>query len=187
MPFSVATMRPMKNTEQSMSPEFQELREGAALREVFDFAEGLTRERNKHYLPTIVHRLLHFTRGMGEMAKAVRVQDAKILPIISAKMVLRIFGVVEELGEIAEAALHLAKEPEKNLEKNKSKIISELAEAFAWLIGVCNHHEVNGELENAFRARYGKGCPNCGKYPCACEAFTYIDDRKDPRVKALVS
>jgi NTP pyrophosphatase (non-canonical NTP hydrolase) len=251
-----------------MSPEFQELTEGAPLREVFDFAEGLTRERNNNYLPTVVHRLFHFTRGIGEIAKAVRVHDTKILPLVSAKMLLRIFGVLdelngvdafiealtlkypesgcmycghkpcqcetdrpdevvsarsseaqrtwsvsewqkhlggvygarndrltlpeiilrlpEELGETAEAALLLGQDS-GHLEENKMKIINELADCFAWLIAVCNYRDVAGDLEAAFVKRYGKGCPNCGNYPCKCETFSYIDDRKDERVKALTA
>lgn len=261
-------MPPMTDneTERTMSPEFHELQEGAPLGEVFDFAEGLTRERNKNYLPTVVHRLFHFTRGIGEMAKAIRVNDMKILPLISAKMLLRIFGILdelnasdvfiealktkypeqgcmycghkpcicspdrvqevtniapseaqrtwsiaewqehlkevygakndtltlsgvlghiqEELGETAEAALLMARGSD-DFEKNKEHIVLELADCFASIIAICNYHTVNGNLEETFIKRYGKGCPNCGKYPCQCEAFSYIDDRKDARVKAL--
>lgn len=250
--------------ENDVGLETRELESGAPMGEAFEFADGLTHERNQNYLPTPAHRILHLARGGGEMAKAVTVEDTAILPIVASKMILRVFGVLEilnakdefiealmhkypeggcsycgkkpcrcgvekpeefaklepseaqrtwsigewqshmravygtkndalsldsvvlrleaEIGEVAEAGLLSdRKDAVKRADEYRQQIISELADCFAWLVAICNHHTVNADLEAAFVGRYGKGCPHCGHYPCTCEEFGYVDERKDPR------
>jgi NTP pyrophosphatase (non-canonical NTP hydrolase) len=91
-----------------------------------------------------------------------------------------------EIGEVAEAGLLSDRiESKGDAEKFRIQMLSELADSFVWLVAICNHHEVNADFEATFIARYGKGCPNCGQYPCSCEQFTYIDERKDPRNRVV--
>ena len=42
----------------------------------------------------------------------------------------------------------------------------EFADVLAWLATLANIAGV--DLEAAVRAKYGGGCPGCGKTPCAC-------------------
>lgn len=246
--------------------ETHELYEGAPLSEVFDYADGLTKERNSKHLPTPAHRILHLSRGGAEMAKAVIVGDLKVIPLIASKMLLRVWGVVEsidakddfiralaakypengcsycghkpcvcgtekandsitqepteaqlswsiakwqshfkdvygskndaltleaitlklnaEIGEVAEAGLMTERaNASVNGLKYREQILLELVDCFAWIVGIMNHQRVAQNLEVAFIARYGNGCPNCKEYPCVCGEFTYIDERKDPRNK----
>lgn len=66
----------------------------------------------------------------------------------------------EEIGEMARAI--------RNQDQNHLR--EEAADIFAWLCTICNLAEI--DLEEEVLAKYGKGCPRCGKKPCKCkEAF----------------
>ena len=43
---------------------------------------------------------------------------------------------------------------------------AEFADVLAWLATLVNAAGV--DLEGAVRAKYGAGCPGCGRIPCAC-------------------
>lgn len=43
---------------------------------------------------------------------------------------------------------------------------AEFADVLAWLVTLANIAGV--DLDAAVEAKYGKGCPGCGKLPCAC-------------------
>ena len=62
----------------------------------------------------------------------------------------------EEVGELA-AALREGTPEEK---------AAEFADVFAWLVTLANINDVN--LTEALRAKYGSGCPGCGRYVCSC-------------------
>jgi NTP pyrophosphatase (non-canonical NTP hydrolase) len=64
---------------------------------------------------------------------------------------------MEEVGELA-TALRSGTEEEK---------AEEFADVLAWLATMAN--VVNVDLASAVEAKYGTGCPGCGKIPCACE------------------
>jgi NTP pyrophosphatase (non-canonical NTP hydrolase) len=64
---------------------------------------------------------------------------------------------MEEVGELS-AALRGGKQQEQN---------EEFADVLAWLVTLANVAGV--DLEAAIRAKYGHGCPGCGKSPCACD------------------
>jgi NTP pyrophosphatase (non-canonical NTP hydrolase) len=66
---------------------------------------------------------------------------------------------VEEVGELAEA-----------LRGNRPKehTAAEFADVLAWLATLANIAGV--DLEEAVRAKYGSGCPECHQIPCACGA-----------------
>jgi|SRR5262245_7391482 len=66
---------------------------------------------------------------------------------------------VEEVGELAAA-----------LRGNRSKeeTAAEFADVLAWLATLANIAGV--DLEEAVRAKYGSGCPDCHRIPCACGA-----------------
>jgi len=76
-----------------------ELRAGASLSAVLDFAHGLTVERNKKCFPTFADRVDHLVLGGAELSNAVRADDKRILPAVAAKVMLRIFTVLQGLGE----------------------------------------------------------------------------------------
>lgn len=63
---------------------------------------------------------------------------------------------MEEVGELA-AALRGGTDQEK---------AAEFADVLAWLATLANGAGV--DLEEAVQAKYGAGCPGCGKIPCAC-------------------
>ncbi len=63
---------------------------------------------------------------------------------------------VEEVGEFAEAVR----------KRDKKSMAEEAADVVAWLTSVCDLAGV--DLERAMAAKYGKGCPGCGKIPCGC-------------------
>ncbi|HZZ80383.1 MAG TPA: MazG nucleotide pyrophosphohydrolase domain-containing protein [Gemmataceae bacterium] len=63
---------------------------------------------------------------------------------------------MQEVGELA-TALRSGSQEEKTLE---------FADALAWLATLANIAGV--DLEAAIAAKYGAGCPGCGKTPCAC-------------------
>ena len=64
---------------------------------------------------------------------------------------------MEEVGELS-AALRGGKDP--------AHLALEFADVLAWLATLANIAGV--DLEAAIRAKYGDGCPGCGRAPCAC-------------------
>ena len=64
----------------------------------------------------------------------------------------------EEIGELA-AALREGSQEQKE---------TEFADVVAWLITLANINDVN--LTRALEAKYGKGCPGCGRLVCTCDA-----------------
>ena len=64
----------------------------------------------------------------------------------------------EEIGELA-AALR---------EGSKEQMGDEFADVVAWLVTLANINDI--DLTAALQAKYGAGCPGCGKLVCACEA-----------------
>jgi NTP pyrophosphatase (non-canonical NTP hydrolase) len=64
---------------------------------------------------------------------------------------------MEEVGELA-AALRGAGDHEH--------LAAEFADVLAWLATLANIAGV--DLDGAVRAKYGGGCPGCGRVPCAC-------------------
>ncbi len=81
----------------------------------------------------------------------------------------------EEIGEAGAAGLQMDMQPDQ-AEQFKKEAISELADTFAWALGVGN--AVGADLEKKFVERYGKGCPNCGQFACQCGPFTFVQERK---------
>src|SRR6059058_3400043 len=63
---------------------------------------------------------------------------------------------MEEVGELS-AALRGGTDAEK---------AAEFADVLAWLATLANIAGV--DLAAAVRAKYGGGCPGCGRTPCAC-------------------
>ena len=63
---------------------------------------------------------------------------------------------MQEVGELA-TALRSGCQEEKALE---------FADALAWLATLANIAGV--DLAAAVQAKYGRGCPGCGKSPCEC-------------------
>ena len=53
---------------------------------------------------------------------------------------------------------------------SKAEQVAEFADVLAWLATLAN--TVGVDLDEAVRAKYGGGCPECGKMPCACGAAT---------------
>ena len=64
----------------------------------------------------------------------------------------------EEVGELAAAIAGGTKEQQAE----------EFADVLAWLATLAN--VVNVNLDEAVRAKYGSGCPDCGQFVCTCEA-----------------
>ena len=65
---------------------------------------------------------------------------------------------MEEVGELS-AALRGGSDAER---------AAEFADVLAWLATLANIAGV--DLEEAVRAKYGSGCPECRRTPCACGA-----------------
>jgi NTP pyrophosphatase (non-canonical NTP hydrolase) len=63
---------------------------------------------------------------------------------------------MEEVGELS-AALRSGSDRER---------AEEFADVLAWLATLANVAGV--DLEGAVQAKYGGGCPGCGRTPCAC-------------------
>jgi NTP pyrophosphatase (non-canonical NTP hydrolase) len=63
---------------------------------------------------------------------------------------------MEEVGELASALRHSTPE----------ELAAEFADVLAWLATLANIAGV--DLERAVAAKYGAGCPGCGRAPCAC-------------------
>jgi NTP pyrophosphatase (non-canonical NTP hydrolase) len=66
---------------------------------------------------------------------------------------------MEEVGELS-AALR-GNHP-------KDQTAAEFADTLAWLVTLANIAGV--DLEDAVRQKYGAGCPECHRTPCACGA-----------------
>jgi NTP pyrophosphatase (non-canonical NTP hydrolase) len=64
---------------------------------------------------------------------------------------------MEEVGELS-AALRGGTDEER---------AHEFADVLAWLATLAN--VVGVDLEAAVRAKYGGGCPGCGRTPCVCD------------------
>jgi NTP pyrophosphatase (non-canonical NTP hydrolase) len=63
----------------------------------------------------------------------------------------------EEVGELA-TALRGGTQDERALE---------FADVLAWLATLANI--VGIDLDEAVQRKYGRGCPDCGRVPCACD------------------
>lgn len=66
--------------------------------------------------------------------------------------------LMEEIGELA-AALR---------EGTREELAAEFADVLAWLATIANVAEI--DLTQAVHAKYGTGCPGCGKMVCDCES-----------------
>ena len=64
---------------------------------------------------------------------------------------------LEEVGELA-GALRA---------DDKPALAAEFADVLAWLATLANIAGV--DLDAAVRAKYGGGCPGCGRTPCVCD------------------
>lgn len=64
---------------------------------------------------------------------------------------------MEEVGELAAALRH----------STPDELAAEFADVLAWLATLANIAGV--DLEAAVQAKYGGGCPGCGRTPCACD------------------
>ncbi len=64
--------------------------------------------------------------------------------------------LMEEVGELASALR----------EGTKEELALEFADVLAWLTTIANVKGI--DLTQAVRAKYGDGCPGCGKYVCEC-------------------
>jgi len=67
--------------------------------------------------------------------------------------------LVEEVGELAAAIGQGADDARKR---------EEFADVLAWLATLANVEGV--DLSEAVEAKYGRGCPGCGKMVCQCDA-----------------
>ncbi|UCG31891.1 MAG: hypothetical protein JSU68_09520 [Phycisphaerales bacterium] len=65
--------------------------------------------------------------------------------------------LVEEIGELATAI-------GEGSSRDKA---DEFADVLAWLATLANIEGV--DLTEAIEAKYGKGCPGCGRYICQCD------------------
>lgn len=66
--------------------------------------------------------------------------------------------LIEEVGELASALVEGT--PEEKSE--------EFADVLAWIFTLAN--VANVDLASALEAKYGSGCPGCGKMICVCDA-----------------
>ncbi len=66
--------------------------------------------------------------------------------------------LIEEVGELASALVEGT--PEEKSE--------EFADVLAWIFTLANVADV--DLASALEAKYGSGCPGCGKMICVCNA-----------------
>lgn len=64
--------------------------------------------------------------------------------------------LMEEVGELAAA---LRGDDRQNLSE-------EFADVIAWLVTIANVAEI--DLNDALAAKYGSGCPGCGRLVCEC-------------------
>ena len=63
---------------------------------------------------------------------------------------------MEEVGELSSA-----------LRRGQEELAAEFADVLAWLTTLANIAGV--DLDAAVQAKYGGGCPGCGKSPCVCD------------------
>jgi len=263
-----------ESSHEEIAAEYRELMPGASLPEVTTFAFGLTFRRNDRQFPSLLDRTSHLADGGGELLDTIRIENTEVLPRLGAKILMRIFNVLQGMGEnptslidaviekyycyteatpdgaccycgqkpcvcgTDKAATKPARTPlpheirtkiaawtlsdwqhyfaevygpnnrargldfvrtrvaTETLEANstvrkmkgaenaaetaalKHELLLELADVFAWLLGLYNAMDGAPSLDEAFVARYSKGCPKCGKYPCECGRFDYVADRK---------
>ena len=66
--------------------------------------------------------------------------------------------LMEEIGELAAAIA----EDKDQLSKSE-----EFADVLAWLVTLANVENI--DLSDALHAKYGQGCPGCGKMVCKCQ------------------
>jgi NTP pyrophosphatase (non-canonical NTP hydrolase) len=66
---------------------------------------------------------------------------------------------IEEIGELSRALARPRDDGGKNLRE-------EFADVFAWLVSLASIAGV--DVEAAAAEKYGRGCPKCGRTPCAC-------------------
>ena len=66
--------------------------------------------------------------------------------------------LVEEVGELAQAVG----------EGTHEEKAAEFADVLAWVATLANVEGV--DLADALEAKYGTGCPGCGKLVCVCDA-----------------
>ena len=64
--------------------------------------------------------------------------------------------LMEEIGELATALREGSPEERE----------AEFADVVAWLVTLANINNV--DLTRALEAKYGKGCPGCGRLVCTC-------------------
>ena len=64
--------------------------------------------------------------------------------------------LMEEIGELSSA---LRSDDRQNLKE-------EFADVLAWLVTIANVADI--DLTEAVAAKYGNGCPGCGRYQCNC-------------------
>ncbi len=65
--------------------------------------------------------------------------------------------LMEEVGELAAAI---------GDNEDKARKGEEFADVLAWLVTLANVEGV--DLSSALHAKYGQGCPGCGKMVCTC-------------------
>lgn len=65
--------------------------------------------------------------------------------------------LMEEVGELAAAVAE---------GEDKANLEEEFADVMAWLATLANVVDV--DLSQALHAKYGQGCPGCGKMVCTC-------------------
>jgi NTP pyrophosphatase (non-canonical NTP hydrolase) len=74
---------------------------------------------------------------------------------------------VEEVGELSRDLLHAPVAAGEGTSVDPaSPLAREFADVLAWLSTLASIAGV--DLEAAARAKYGAGCPRCGRSPCAC-------------------
>src|SRR5207244_4868832 len=98
----------------------------------------------------------------GEMADTLGQFQERIRALFGAKDARRgvegtFMWFMEEVGELS-AALRSG---------TKEELALEFADVLAWLATLAN--VVGVDLEEAVRAKYGGGCPGCGRTPCVCD------------------
>jgi NTP pyrophosphatase (non-canonical NTP hydrolase) len=75
---------------------------------------------------------------------------------------------MEEVGELSEALRLASRAGADGDPASHEALALELADVLAWLVTLANITGV--DLEAAVEAKYGKGCPKCGRTPCTCVA-----------------
>ena len=103
------------------------------------------------------------TQSSGDVEKLISIKDFQdlIRKMYYEKDAARgaeatFLWLMEEVGELA-AALR---------EGTKEELALEFADVLAWLTTIANVKGI--DLTQAVRAKYGDGCPGCGKYVCEC-------------------